>query len=511
MHFHVTTGSGGADTTPDPFRLFVLKNRPLDTEFISNSVTITGIDAPAPISVTGGQYSIDGGAYTSASSTINSGQLVTVRLTSANAISTNSTAILTVGGYSTNLSVTTGDTDTTPENFVFAPRARVPRNTWIESAPVTIGGLGGLAEISVAGGQYRIGASGYTSMRGSVSNGEVVRLRVMSSATLGETATSTLTVGPRSAGFAVTTGRPVRTDADADGRTDVLWRNASSGENYLYFMDGVVIAAEGYVRTVADQHWQVAGTGDFDGDGRADVLWRNDTSGENYLYFMNGVSIANEGYLRTVADQNWQVAGVGDFDGDGRDDILWRNGASGENYVYFMNGLSIVSEGYVRTVANTDWKVNGIGDFDGDGRADVLWRHAVSGENYLYLMNGVSIASEGYLRTVADTAWEIKGVGDFDGDGRADIVWRNKTSGENYAHLMQGTNIVGEGYLRTVADLAWQIVALGDYDGDGKTDILWRNGSSGENYLYPMDGIAIKSSEGYVRTVPPGGWAVVGR
>jgi hypothetical protein len=62
-----------------------------------------------------------------------------------------------------------------------------------------------------------------------------------------------------------------------------------------------------------------------------------------------------------------------------------------------------------------------------------------------------------------------------------------------------------------VSDLAWQIAALGDYDGDGKTDILWRNGSSGENYLYPMDGLAIKSSEGYLRSVPPGAWNIVER
>jgi len=46
---------------------------------------------------------------------------------------------------------------------------------------------------------------------------------------------------------------------------------------------------------------------DFDGGGRSDVLWRNPSTGENYAYLMNGVSIAGEGYLRTIADQNWQV------------------------------------------------------------------------------------------------------------------------------------------------------------------------------------------------------------
>jgi hypothetical protein len=71
---------------------------------------------------------------------------------------------------------------------------------------------------------------------------------------------------------------------------------------------------------------------DFDGDLRADILWRNARTGESYLYPMNGRAIrANEGFLRTVSDTSWQIAGVGDFDGDRRADILWRNSSSGEN------------------------------------------------------------------------------------------------------------------------------------------------------------------------------------
>jgi hypothetical protein len=251
---------------------------------------------------------------------------------------------------------------------------------------------------------------------------------------------------------------------------------------------------------------------DFSGDGRSDILWRNSASGENYLYPMDGTTILPaEGYLRTVADLNWQVAGVGDFDGDGKSDILWRSSSTGENYVFLMNGLLIVNEDYVRSVPDLNWQVAGVGDFDGDGRADVLWRNAASGDNYLYFMNGVSIANEAYVRTVPVPDWQIKGVGDLDGDGRADIVWRNAASGENYVFLMNGTGIAGEGYLRTVADLGWQIVALGDYDGDGKTDILWRHSSTGENYLYPMDGASIKATEGYLRTVPVGNWNVVSK
>src|SRR6266480_1561147 len=132
-----------------------------------------------------------------------------------------------------------------------------------------------------------------------------------------------------------------RADFGGDGRSDVLWRNSATGENYLYFMNGTTVVAEGFVRQVADPGWKIAGVGDFDGAGKVDILWRNSVTGEDYVYLMNGTAIAGEGFLPTVADQSWQVAGVGDFDGDGKDDIVWRNSATGENYIYFMNGTTV--------------------------------------------------------------------------------------------------------------------------------------------------------------------------
>jgi len=79
----------------------------------------------------------------------------------------------------------------------------------------------------------------------------------------------------------------------------------SDGENYIYFMNGLIIAAQGPVYPVADP-WQVAGIGDFDGDGKADILWRNGATGENYIYFMNGLAIASQGALYTVP-QSWKA------------------------------------------------------------------------------------------------------------------------------------------------------------------------------------------------------------
>jgi hypothetical protein len=304
---------------------------------------------------------------------------------------------------------------------------------------------------------------------------------------------------------------PVRWDFNGDGRADILWRHSSSGENYLYTMDGTAILPdEGYLRTAADQNWRVVGVGDFNIDGTADILWRNIVTGENYIYLMNGPAIVGEGYIRTVADQNWQVAGVGDFNGDLRADILWRNAITGENYIYIMDGLTILgTEGYIRTVADPSWHIVAVGDFNGDGKSDILWRNSFfgPGANYIYFMDGLTIADEGSTNWV-DYDWQLVGAADFDGDGRADILWRNTSTGENYMFPMAGrTARPTAGYLPTVPDLAWRMVALGDFNGDGRADILWRNASTGENYVYLMNGRSI-SEQGYLRTVSDQSWRV---
>ncbi len=268
-------------------------------------------------------------------------------------------------------------------------------------------------------------------------------------------------------------------DLDGDGRADIVWRNYRSGQNYLYPMDGTTVkATEGYLRSVLDLDWKVVGVGDFNGDGRADILWRHAGTGENYVYLMNGLNIIGEGYLRTVADQNWKIAGIRDFDGDGRADILWRSGASGENYIYLMNGLDIVGEGYIRTVADQNWKIAGVGDLDGDHKGDIVWRNTSTGENYVYFMDGLTIRpTEGFIRTVTDQRWKIVGIGDFDGDTKSDILWRHSTSGEDYIYPMDGVTIKAtEGYIRQVSDLSWQVSGVGDLDGDGRADIYWRRG-----------------------------------
>lgn len=96
------------DSTPDPFVFNDVVNVQASKLQTSNVVTITGIEAPVPISVTGGEYLIAGsGVWTTASGTISNGQQVQVRHRSAKAAGTTITTTLTVGGVSDSFSSTT--------------------------------------------------------------------------------------------------------------------------------------------------------------------------------------------------------------------------------------------------------------------------------------------------------------------------------------------------------------------------------------------------------------------
>ena len=79
---------------------------------------------------------------------------------------------------------------------------------------------------------------------------------------------------------------------------------------------------------------------DFNGDDKTDILWRNKSTGQNIVWLMNGTSFSTYAELMQVADTNWEIVGTGDFNGDGKTDILWRNKSTGENVVWFMNGAA---------------------------------------------------------------------------------------------------------------------------------------------------------------------------
>ena len=98
------------DTSPDAFRFTDQTDVALSTTITSNTITVSGINSAASISVTDGQYSINGGSYTSTSGTVNNGDTVQVQHTSSANFLTDVHTVLTIGGVSDTFTSTTSST-----------------------------------------------------------------------------------------------------------------------------------------------------------------------------------------------------------------------------------------------------------------------------------------------------------------------------------------------------------------------------------------------------------------
>jgi len=102
-----TISAGATDTTPDAFTFTDQTGVALNSTIISNTITVSGINAASAISISGGTYSINGGAYTSSSGTVTNGQTVSVAHTSSGSNGTAVNTTLTIGGVSDTFTSTT--------------------------------------------------------------------------------------------------------------------------------------------------------------------------------------------------------------------------------------------------------------------------------------------------------------------------------------------------------------------------------------------------------------------
>ena len=154
---------------------------------------------------------------------------------------------------------------------------------------------------------------------------------------------------------------------------------------------------------------------EFNADGRSDILWHHATSGQVAVWFMNGLVLAG-GTLTTpegLPDPRWVLVATGDFNRDGQTDLLWRHLVSGQIAVWFMDGTVLRGGTFTTPPALTDpqWRIVATGDYNGDGDTDILWRHGGSGQIVAWFMEGTTLEGGTFTTppAVADTAWKIVG------------------------------------------------------------------------------------------------------
>ena len=246
-------------------------------------------------------------------------------------------------------------------------------------------------------------------------------------------------------------------DFDGDGAPDLLWQSTKGGLN-LWLMNGNALADSMPLNPGSvDPIWQVASVDDFNGDGKNDVLWQHLTTGQLYVWMMNGATLTSSVGLPNQTDR---AVASGDFNGDGKADVILRNPATGEVSVLFMNGTTpLASTPTSIAHLGTSWTVVGAGDMNRDGKIDLICQNTANGSLQVLFMNGALIQQTVPLNpsTVAST-WRIKAVADFNRDGNVDLVWQS-TTGQLYIWYMNGTTMVrGDNLSPGKTNSQWLIV-----------------------------------------------------
>jgi hypothetical protein len=242
-------------------------------------------------------------------------------------------------------------------------------------------------------------------------------------------------------------------DTLTTSRSDILWRDYSSGDNYLWKMDNARRISSTSPERVTP-NFRIEAVQDFNGDGNLDYVWRDRASGYNSIWFMDAAGIKRIGavVLPVVNDPNWRIAGAADFNRDGNTDLLWEHIPTNQTLAWLMNDKA-QRTGYmtINSPQKPGTSVQSVQDFNKDGMPDIFYRDFTTGNNSIRLLNNQGgFLSDIKFPPVTDKNWWMYGMADFNGDDKLDLLWRNQVTGQNIIWYMDQTQRVSTAALPTI-------------------------------------------------------------
>lgn len=207
-----------ADTTPNSFTLGEsLYNIP-GAEVISDSVTVSGIDAATLISLQSGFYRINGGSWTDVDGNVENGDLVEVRLTAPDTyIARNSdgkpvkpvnSLTLTIGGVSDSFSVGTGQDangeDITVSNASFSDVSPVLPGDTVSTESLTVSDIDNQVLVVVESGDIFLNGVS-TGQVAYAQNGDTLSVEIDTPDTYGADSSVAYLIGDTLSSFEVIT------------------------------------------------------------------------------------------------------------------------------------------------------------------------------------------------------------------------------------------------------------------------------------------------------------------
>lgn len=246
------------DVIPDAMVFSSLSDQEISSVVTSNAVTSAGFDGDANVTISQGEFQVNGGSWTTAA-TITAGDSLTLRQTTADDYETDTITTLMVNSESYTFTTTTKTQDTTPDTFTFTALTDVEPNTLQTSNAVTLAGFDGTLTLSVRGGTIHLNGVDYTTSV-EVQAGNTFTVSHTSSEDLSEQEGAEVTLGRYVTSFTSTTRDASTTPTPVvfTAQTDVSpGRLATSNSVVLTGFDGNASVS------ISGGSYQLNGTGNW--------------------------------------------------------------------------------------------------------------------------------------------------------------------------------------------------------------------------------------------------------
>jgi len=90
-------------------------------------------------------------------------------------------------------------------------------------------------------------------------------------------------------------------DFNGDGMPDLVWRNQATGENAIWLLDDGLQATSFRLNGLGPANeWVFSSVGDYNADGNTDIAWRNRATGQGLVWYMNGTTVTSSAALPTA-------------------------------------------------------------------------------------------------------------------------------------------------------------------------------------------------------------------
>ncbi|HET6426123.1 MAG TPA: VCBS repeat-containing protein, partial [Planctomycetaceae bacterium] len=278
-------------------------------------------------------------------------------------------------------------------------------------------------------------------------------------------------------------------DYDLDGRLDVLSRDATTGNRLLVSVVNGALNARPYSDwTAYGNSWADTLTLDFNGDGDSDLLARDASSGNWWLTTFVATTPTTRKVAQWTSSAAWQNRFTLDFDGNGSSDVLARDPITGNWHLLRMvDGIatSTVIANWSPGVTWTDFQV---ADLMGNGRPMIVARNATTNLWQGLWSSGSGFTTASLRGLAAGQTYVDTRVVRFFGDSREAVVTRDSQTGAWYAMWYGNAwfNLTPLGTWDPSG--SWENVAVADLEADGRQELYGHDARSGQTWRLAFNG-----------------------